>query len=705
MRKAFILFIILFTVYLSEAQYSWSDTVKYKIASAKISLASAKNDATKYYWLNNIYYYYVFSTPDSCLPYAQQSLTVAKQMKSDTLISDAYVCLGYLYYTIGNYPQALAYYQEGLKYAESSRYFLSKVFACINLSYVYVDEEDFDDAFFYAKESKTLMEANWKPSFNIPTTFNNLAGAPDLIHDTLTHYLFALESLGEVYEQFNYIDSAYKYYRLMNDGFLKSHEGIMDWGVIPYHLGSIYARMKNYSESARYYHIGITIALKTGIEIDILKNSSGLASLYKETGATDSSIFYAAKVLEVSTYNYNPMFKLNALNLLTGIYKSKNNVDSLAKYLQLTISTKDSLFSQQKVMQLQTMTFNEQRRQQELQQQLAQASLVYRNRLNIYFLLTGLVILIIVAVGLWRRNVYKQRSYALLEKQKQEIDFQKTKVENTLSDLKSTQSQLIQSEKMASLGELTAGIAHEIQNPLNFVNNFSDVNTELADELQTELRSGNTEEAITIAQDIKDNEQKINYHGKRADSIVKGMLQHSRASSGQKELTDINKLADEYLRLSYHGMRAKDKSFNAEYKTEFDESIGKINVVPQDIGRVLLNLFNNAFYAVNERAKLSSGLGAYEPTVSVCTKLIPPLPGRLRGAEIRVSDNGNGIPQDIVDKIFQPFFTTKPTGQGTGLGLSLAYDIVKAHGGDIKVEIKEAGRTEFIVRLPAITEM
>jgi signal transduction histidine kinase len=307
----------------------------------------------------------------------------------------------------------------------------------------------------------------------------------------------------------------------------------------------------------------------------------------------------------------------------------------------------------------------------------------------------------------------------IIEQQKTVLEEQVTErtadLNKSLKELKDTQAQLIQSEKMASLGELTAGIAHEIQNPLNFVNNFSDVNAELVDELQTELKSGNTEEAISIAQDIKDNEQKINLHGKRADSIVKGMLQHSRASSGQRELTDINKLADEYLRLSYHGMRAKDKSFNAEYKTDFDETIGKINVVPQDIGMVLLNLFNNAFYAVNEKNKtgpltlpinrdrLEGGIGKlpneYMPLITVRTKLIPPLEGKREAVEIRVSDNGNGIPQSIVDKIFQPFFTTKPTGQGTGLGLSLAYDIIKAHGGEIKVETKEGVGSEFIIQL------
>ena len=260
-----------------------------------------------------------------------------------------------------------------------------------------------------------------------------------------------------------------------------------------------------------------------------------------------------------------------------------------------------------------------------------------------------------------------------------------------LANLRSTQGQLIQSEKMASLGELTAGIAHEIQNPLNFVNNFSEVNTELIDELQKELKAGNTDDAITISNDIKDNEQKINHHGKRADAIVKGMLQHSNNSSGVKEPTDINSLADEYLRLAYHGLRAKDKSFNATLQTDFDESIGKINIIPQDIGRVILNLITNSFYVVDEKKK--TGIENYEPNVSVSTKKI------ADKILIRVKDNGNGIPQKVLDKIFQPFFTTKPTGQGTGLGLSLSYDIVKAHGGEFTVDTKEGEGTTFQIRL------
>ena len=267
-------------------------------------------------------------------------------------------------------------------------------------------------------------------------------------------------------------------------------------------------------------------------------------------------------------------------------------------------------------------------------------------------------------------------------------------LQNTLNELKVTQQQLIQSEKMASLGELTAGIAHEIQNPLNFVNNFSEINTELIEEMKIELTAGNNKDAIAIADDIAENEQKINHHGKRADAIVKGMLQHSRTSSGVKEPTNINALADEYLRLAYHGLRAKDKSFNATMKTDYDESIGNINIIPQDIGRVILNLITNAFYAVTEKKK-QAGVD-YEPTVSVSTKKINDK------VEIRVADNGHGIPQKIMEKIFQPFFTTKPTGQGTGLGLSLSYDIMKAHGGELKVETNESEGSVFAIQIPII---
>jgi len=326
---------------------------------------------------------------------------------------------------------------------------------------------------------------------------------------------------------------------------------------------------------------------------------------------------------------------------------------------------------------------------------------------------------VIWGVGTWivtrrqRKELIKARQKAIEEEQNNkvisamkaqlEIDVaertaelrkQKEELEVTLDELKAAQTQLIQSEKMASLGELTAGIAHEIQNPLNFVNNFSEVNKELLMEMKHEIDAGNLAEAKNIARDIEDNEEKINFHGKRADAIVKSMLQHSRSSSGKKEPTDINALADEYLRLAYHGLRAKDKSFNAKFETDFDDSIGQINIVHQDIGRVLLNLINNSFYSVSEKQKQE--IPGYEPTITVATRKIS-----TQRVEIRVADNGNGVPQKVLDKIFQPFFTTKPTGLGTGLGLSLSYDIItRGHGGELKVETKEGEGAEFIIILP-----
>lgn len=278
-----------------------------------------------------------------------------------------------------------------------------------------------------------------------------------------------------------------------------------------------------------------------------------------------------------------------------------------------------------------------------------------------------------------------------------EITMQKNELQKALENLKATQTQLIHSEKMASLGELTAGIAHEIQNPLNFVNNFSEVNNELIDELKLEMKAGNLTDALHIADSIQDNGSKIMHHGKRADGIVKGMLQHSRTSNGQKESTDLNELADEYLRLSFHGLRAKDKSFNAHIDTAFDEKIGKILLIPQDIGRAFLNLFTNAFYSVSQKSKHSGP--DYNPTVSVTTKK----EGNM--VKMIVRDNGDGINNKALEKIFQPFFTTKPTGQGTGLGLSLSYDIItQGHNGQIKVNTREGEYAEFVVKLPALYE-
>jgi signal transduction histidine kinase len=297
----------------------------------------------------------------------------------------------------------------------------------------------------------------------------------------------------------------------------------------------------------------------------------------------------------------------------------------------------------------------------------------------------------------YRSKQLKRKNKLLEEK----VAFRTKELRKTITSLKSTQAQLIQAEKMASLGELTAGIAHEIQNPLNFVNNFSEVNRELVEELKEERAKNKKDRDESLEEelltDIDQNLEKIAHHGKRADSIVKGMLQHSRASSGEKEPTDINVLADEYLRLAYHGLRAKDKSFNATLDTDFDKDIGKIDIIPQDLGRVILNLITNAFHAVQEKKKL--GEEGYEPTIGVTTKKVG------EKIEIQVRDNGNGIPKKIIQRIFEPFFTTKPSGRGTGLGLSMSYEIVtKGHRGELKVASKEGEGTTFTIILPSVKE-
>jgi signal transduction histidine kinase/Tfp pilus assembly protein PilF len=439
-------------------------------------------------------------------------------------------------------------------------------------------------------------------------------------------------------------------------------------------LGGAYSRMNKKKEAEKYFQRALSIVTKSDYTYTRIKQGVffTVSEHFRRNQQMDSCLYYAKMSIAAVENTHYSYLMTKPAKMLSEIYDGKN-ADSTVKYLKIYLKTNEVINSTRVTQQLQVMAFEEEQRKLELEQARKEAQV----RLKIYFLIAGLLLVSLFGLLMFRNN-----------KQKQKIN---AKLENTLTNLQATQKQLVQSEKMASLGELTAGIAHEIQNPLNFVNNFADLNMELIDELQQELKTGNTEEAIAISNDIKDNEQKINHHGKRADAIVKGMLQHSNSGSGKKEPTDINALADEYLRLSYHGLRAKDNSFNATTKTDLDESIGNINIIPQDIGRVLLNLINNAFYVVNEKSK--QHIEGYEPTVSLSTRML------RDKVEIKVADNGNGISQKILDKIFQPFFTTKPTGQGTGLGLSLSYDIVKAHGGELKVETKEGEGTTFTIEL------
>jgi len=444
-------------------------------------------------------------------------------------------------------------------------------------------------------------------------------------------------------------------------------------------LGEVYMNKGDYVSAKKYFDQGVQLSIEQNNMSSLSRNYLRLVRCYLAERQKDSALNYALKNLQ-TIRSLGPILGLEA-NIGTAYenvylsYKLRNQVDSAYKYQGLALAAKDSInkIRIKNLAEFQSLSFNEQMRLQNLEKE----KVIYQNKIRTYFLLAGIAILLLLAIFFYINNRQKHKA--------------KIKIEQAYNDLKATQQQLIQSEKMASLGELTAGIAHEIQNPLNFVNNFSEVSNELVDEMKDELLTGKEQEAIVIADNVKQNLGKILHHGKRADAIVKGMLQHSRKSDGAKEPTNINALAEEYLRLSYHGLRAKDKTFNATLQTDFDESIGKINIIPQDIGRVLLNLYNNAFYTVSEKKK-SAG-DSYQPMVSISTKK------ENNKVEIRVKDNGNGIPQKVLDKIFQPFFTTKPTGQGTGLGLSLSYDIVKAHGGEISVHTEEGEGSEFIIQI------
>ncbi|HET9745337.1 MAG TPA: ATP-binding protein [Chitinophagaceae bacterium] len=455
------------------------------------------------------------------------------------------------------------------------------------------------------------------------------------------------------------------------------------FGSVLLNMGRVYAVLGKQDLAIDYYRRSLVASAETYYFRGVVACNLLLAAHYRKLQKMDSAYYHINEALSTARNMDAPDLLLRSYTSLSDYYQSVGNNDSTVKYQALIIKINDSLFSTRQAQQFQNIDFDEQQRLQ----QIEAAKDAERVKFRMYALITGLAIFLFIAIMLYRNSLQRKKANELLSKQKKEL-------ETTLSTLKTTQNQLLQSEKMASLGEMTAGIAHEIQNPLNFVNNFSEVNGELINELKAEIQAGNKEEAISIANDIKENEEKINHHGKRADAIVKSMLQHSRSSSGKKELTDINILADEYVRLAYHGLRAKDKSFNAKFETDFDNSIGQIQVIPQEIGRVLLNLINNAFYAVSEKEKQLNG--SYEPTVWIRTKK------EEDKVEITVKDNGNGIPHKLLDKIFQPFFTTKPPGHGTGLGLSLSYDIVtKAHGGDFNVETREGEGTEFIIHLPA----
>jgi signal transduction histidine kinase len=627
---------------------------------------------------------YQFINYDSALFYADKSLLIAQRNRKELNVGNALSTKGYILSNLQRHTEAFQALTAGLQIAEDSR---SKN-DFWNLSYPRVKDKDY----------RLLMLAQMHNQLGI------FMFHVDKIDQTVYHYnesikllraigdslgmAIAISNLGEMYwKSLNQPDSALLLEQAA-ESLLVKKKAESSLGVVYFIMGASYLIKQNDSIGLAYLYKAIPINKKYDAQAILAAVYRVLADFYVQKNNKDSSLYYAGMAARIHMPEY-PMDLGDDFEILAKSYELNNKPDSANKYHRIALATYDSLYKNRikGLTGFQQLSFDQQQQLQQLEAEKTAA----QNRTRMYTLFAGLGLAILVSVFLYRNSRQQKKANLLMQQQKNETEEQKLKAESALQRLQATQQQLIQSEKMASLGELTAGIAHEIQNPLNFVNNFSDVNTELIEEAEQELDKGNVGEAKLVLADLHENEQKINHHGKRADAIVKGMLEHSRTSKGEKHPTDINGLADEYLRLSYHGLRAKDKEFNVDFKTDFDESIGRIEVVPQDIGRVLLNLFNNAFYATNEKKQQLNG--TFKPLVTVTTK-------RTRDkVEIVVKDNGSGMRKSVVDKIFQPFFTTKPTGQGTGLGLSLSYDVIKAHGGEIKVESKEGEGSTFIIQL------
>ena len=645
MKNIFLLFFLLTSALKLPAQHREADSLIKLLEKVPMDTNRVKlilNIANKLY----------FYQPDLSLEYSEKALEIARDLNYNNGIVNSLNLAGESYRLTGNYPKALQYQLQAL---EISRELKNEFIESNSLGFIgviYMELNEYRQALQY-----------FLPAINIK---DRLPASPPGV--------FILANTGITYDLLDITDSALHYLKLAEELNSEVRHPQLN-SLIPRSVGNVYMHKGNVDSALQFYFVALQNSRSTNESINLGGIQQKIAEVYEKLNLDDSSLYYALNAFNEAKRTSQKSRLLESSNLLVKLYRGKYKYDSAFYYEDLATSIKDSLYGIPKFKQLQLLMLSEQKHQQEIEREQER----YKNKTRMIALWSAIGVFLIIAFILFRNNRQKQRTNKVLE--------------NTLSNLRAAQVQLIQAEKMASLGELTAGIAHEIQNPLNFVNNFSDVNTELIDEANAEAAKGNLSEVKIILKDIKDNSEKINHHGKRADAIVKGMLQHSRTSSGQKEPTDINTLADEYLRLAYHGLRAKDKSFKADVETNFDNGIGKMNIIPQDIGRVILNLINNAFYAVNEKAKLN--IQGYKPAVIISTKRST---GRI---EIKVSDNGNGIPQKVLDKIFQPFFTTKPTGQGTGLGLSLSYDIVKAHGGELKVETREGEGSSFSLLLPA----
>ncbi len=656
----YIIFIIgLQNVCLSQNMQSADSFSNVRITTLRQNLQRAKNDSDRIIALQNMAFFFERLNADSSLTYYSVALDLARQKSYAWGEARLSAGLSGLMEHQGKYAEAFELLFKSLKIAETSNSAYDIARANRRISGIYFELQNYRKAIDYLLKALPIDKAS---------------GLKDKV--AIDHY-----ALANAYEKLNQLDSAA--YHI--DFALKQKNLLPSLMQYVYEiLGHIQQKKGNYSEAALSYRKGMDEALLNNDLIATSQLCNDFSVMYNDRNQKDSATFYALKGFNAAKeISFKKGIIING-NMLAELYDSTQ--PSLAlKYYKVAADTKDSLFGVTTIQVIQNLVSTEEAKQRELDD----AKQAYQNKIKWYGLLTGVTVLLIIAFILYRNNRQKQIANELLRKQKEEI-------QTTLNELKITQTQLIQKEKMASLGELTAGIAHEIQNPLNFVNNYSEVSAELVDELDEEAAAGNTQEVKAIANDLRQNLQKITQHGQRASSIVKGMLEHSRTTSGERQSTDLNRLADEYLRLAYQGLRrsgdpAKDPDFQCELITDFDPNLGEVEGVAPDIGRVLLNLYNNTFYAVRQKQVLTDQ--AYTPTVWVSTQRLD------QAVEIRVRDNGIGIPEAIREKIFQPFFTTKPTGEGTGLGLSLAYDIVtKGHGGTMEVESEEGEGTTFVVK-------
>lgn len=615
-----------------------------------------------------------FTKPDSALNYAQRALALAKQLNKVNLEIKALNVSGEMYRFLGDFPHSL---DAQFKALELNRQSDDKKGEATTLSFIglsYTEFKQFPQAKFYLKEAIKICDSL---IVSLPETIPENKKQLDFIK---VFACFATTNIGAAYEGMNILDSALYFQQLTEKKYKGGVTSNMK-SLILTRIGNIYAKLGQNDAALESYNKSLQNAYAISDRVNPTKIKYYISETYMALGDYDSSLFYARNAIAEARISSQKLFILEASNQLVKLFRHQMINDSIIYYQDISIAMRDSLFGPEKYRQLQLLTLAEQEKQQEIAKKQEQ----YQNRIRVIALLSILTFLLATALLLYRNNIQKQKANALLQEQKKEI-------QETLTKLTATQKQLIQSEKMASLGELTAGVAHEIQNPLNFVNNFSDLNNELMNELRDASKQGDAREIEKLIEQLIENESKINFHGKRADAIVKNMLQHSRNSSANKESIDINKLTDEYVRLSYHGMRAKEKTFNVELDLQYDPTAGSIQIIPQDIGRVLLNILNNAFYAVHMKRKNSDE--KYNPEVSVKTER------KDDNLRITIADNGDGIPDEIKDKIFQPFFTTKPTGDGTGLGLSLCYDIIKTHLGEIYIETPHGGGASFNIVLP-----